>query len=437
MSALEIFSSYVGPSKSDIFSSVHRVPCGQTNAFFHTCIPNEVNQDLPSPVQLLKCGGAGLSEAQSQTSAIGEGLERFAAVKFSLEAPNYFADAIQLNDNNRRHFPPERWLAFEDAQYADKDFPLTQFTQRSKLKWYEAENLQNGEKVLLPGPVGVFAYRRTSNEDRISPTTSTGLALGLSKHQAQVAGLLEVIERDAFTLAWTFCRPAKMVSFSGAELREMKAQFGLSNDVTINAFEVSPFDNISSFIATLEVEIDGHPFICVGSAARCDAREALDKALLEAVQGIPYVQFLKNKFGASLPNRFEEVTSFEKSAVFYSLHPETLKEARAFVDGELFAVSGEISCPTPTERKIHDFESDLSRLVRALSSNDHDAFWLDCTAPEFTGTDIVVGRAVVPSLYSLEGDFRLRNKNRSRADVVSALEGGWQVKVRPQPHPLP
>jgi thiazole/oxazole-forming peptide maturase SagD family component len=438
MQVLETLSQFVGDEPHHIFSKIHPIESPIEKVFCHTCIPNDNNQTLPTPLQLLKCGGAGLTSEESEISAVGEGLERYAAVKYSLEATTISAseNSLVMSDNEASQFPvvsSDQWLKYTANQFLQPGFPLQPLDKGSIIKWYKARRLSDDAEHLVPGPLSVFAYRRAKEEERHYPTTSTGLALGLSRPQAILSGLLEVIERDAIALAWTYRRPVSQVGDTCIMFQNVKAELGLAEDLTVQVFDISTESSASVFMAFIEFKVDGKEYLCVGSAARLSARPAMRKALLEAAQGIPYVQWLREKFQSVIHNRFSDVDSFEKSAVFYSLYPshkQNIKERW----GNFLNVRDTVTLGSQ-ETKLNIDES-LEHLQAELAMHGHVVYYIDCAEEKLTKKSVFVTKVLVPSMYSLEGNYRLRILNDERANML-ALAEGVEYEYCEFPHPLP
>lgn len=435
MTILNRMQEFVGSSTSHIFASVVAIDSGGTGIKCHTCVPNLRNNALPKPVNLLKCGGAGMTDEQSKISALGEGLERYAATRFSIAGE--FRKAI-MHELDGDVLTPDRFQGYTSAEYLNADLGLVPIREDSVIKWYKARNMSSGRECWVPGPLGVFAYRRAQDEAKHYPTTSTGLALGASAADAKMSALLEAIERDCVALAWTWRLPVQEVDPDDAELRAVALELGLPGTTSMRVFQIGRMAAVPVFLAMIRFYAEGHPYICIGSAARMQAAAALRKAVMEAAQGIPYVQFLRKRYLNEMSDRFSEVTSFERSAAYYNLYPHRLEQLISEY-GDVFNVDSVAALDNASRQpQMEDIrgEAQLDGLLELMRASGHEVYFMDVTSPDLAQAEFTVVRAIVPSLYTLEGNHNLRVRNHTRAQyLVGAL--GCDYRYNRYPHPLP
>jgi len=307
-------------------------------------------------------------------------------------------------------------------------------TQRCK-----ATHFASGQECWLPAPLTAFAYHLAQNEQMRFPTMSTGLGLDSSLEGAKLAALLEVIKRDCISLAWTWRLPVREIPSSDPVMLKVMEACKLPRHAKLRVFNISIEIGVPVIFAIIEFTIQDIPFVAVGSAADLVAAAAASKAIKEATQGIPYVQFLRKRFISELKNQFIAVTSFEKGAAFYNLYPQRW-HALAAEFGDVFNVARfeglrgvqADSMRTRRGRQKRQLESVLERLFFA----GYEAYYMDVTPGKLATANLSVVRALIPRLYTLESNYNLRIKNPLRAQSL-AEAGGCGYQYNPYPHPMP
>src|SRR5439155_5927506 len=79
-------------------------------------------------------------------------------------------------------------------------FPFVRFDEQTVLRWVEGADLSRGCAAWLPAQLVYLPP--FPDEAPIGYSTSSGLAAAPTFDEAVLRGLLELVERDAFMLAW-------------------------------------------------------------------------------------------------------------------------------------------------------------------------------------------------------------------------------------------
>jgi ribosomal protein S12 methylthiotransferase accessory factor len=128
--------------------------------------------------------GKGISPEAAEVSAIMEGVERFSAepdyrmiIKGSY---NSLSEKYKVLDPRKLILPP-----------------FTHYSHNEEIEWVLGFSLINNYDILVPAEAVFHPYKR---ENQLFRTNTNGLASGNVIEEAIVHGLLEVIERDAWSL---------------------------------------------------------------------------------------------------------------------------------------------------------------------------------------------------------------------------------------------
>ena len=192
--------------------------------------------------------------------ALGEAMERYCAGVYRV------ADLESAPvDGVTAAVPPGAFVTEGDAATDDA------------IPWVAGENLASGEAVRVPAE---FVFYPPPSERYRSPVT-TGLGLGNSDTEAMLAGLYEVIERDAAMIAWYSTYEPLALEI------EDEAFEGLVSRARSVDLAVSPIlltQDVDVPVVAVAVHREAWPAFAVGSAAHLDATRAARSALTEALQ---------------------------------------------------------------------------------------------------------------------------------------------------------
>lgn len=415
-------------SRQDLVSRVILSPPLHSKITVATCEFHDSLYRSERHVELLRAGGAGTTRSAALKAAIGEGIERYAAVNFAESAEYFYGPAVELGctDSFLSGF---RW--FSDEQYASGNFPFSPLNSSAVCKWYMGEKATTNEPLPLPGPFFAFPYSRRQGENRYTHSISTGLSFGSTSEQARTNGIFECIEREAISLAWVWGLPAREISSNDVLVRGAREAVELDDSVTLIVYEITTDLGLPVVAAFM---FDGtppnHNFFTTGCACRFELGEAVEKAVLEASQGIPYVDYLKTGDRLSkLPVQPEDVTTFENSAVFYSVNKALLASAMESRGGVLRTAVDD------GRREYYSGPRDSISLSKYLENRGHPVYLIDMT-PEWLIPKATVLRALIPTLQPLEGSFVLRSMKSDRPKQV-AMTLNVDLSSDNLPHPLP
>jgi len=145
-------------------------------------------------------GGSPTDDTLALTIALAEAQERHLWVF----ADDYFDDptiATVPEMTPRRIVDPRRFAGFSDAQRSEN--PSLTITDSSPFRWIRAYSHSDGKQVFVPAAtVSRSSGARAPGEPLIRRIISTGLATYPDRIEALLRGALEVIERDAYMIAW-------------------------------------------------------------------------------------------------------------------------------------------------------------------------------------------------------------------------------------------
>ena len=343
--------------------------------------------------------------------AVGEAFERYSAGVFR-EAelvgggPDDVGDAVPLS-------------SFVLPEGAVPDGPLS---------WVPGEDLHTGESVHLPAPRVQFPLGGAG------PTITTGLGLGNSGVEALVAGLTEVIERDAAMLSWysTFDPLGLAVDDESTDpdigfgvMRRRARSEGLSVtttlltqnvDVPVVACAVHREGPDSGGSGGRRTASDGGewPRFALGTAADLDPVAAAESACAEALQNWTELRRMGKARATRAGGRIGHFASLPDSA-------------RAFTDPETTIPATSVASAVP------DAEAELDALLESLAKVDLDAYAARLTTRDLDVLGFEAVRVLVPEAQPLFIDDPYFGE---RAESVPASLG-FEPRLDREHHPFP
>lgn len=366
--------------------------------------------------------GASLSRVDALWSTIGECLERYAA---HIYEPDELLIASGKDLADKNHLSPERLIFFSDEQYSAPDFAFFGYDDRLERGWVPGTNLTTNSNTLLPASFTYLGYEGHPHE-QLDAGYSTGCAAGKSVDHALLSGLLEVVERDSFSVHWNLRRSPPEISLAdhSVHLPPSFLQLLASAPVKLRFFDITTDLGIPSVLAAGYLA-NGRG-LAIGASARLFFSDAIKEAAIEAFHTANWIFDMKRR-GDTVPSR-RELEEFRDHVLYYT-HPLNSKAA-AF----LF-LGNEKRLPTGAFNRD---EPPLKQLIEHLSDKQRHCFAADITPEEFRDLNIPVVRTFIDDVQPLSCGSRHQHQDTRRlAELYSALEQPYHGHINDYPHPFP
>ncbi len=235
--------------------------------------------------------GKGLTDAQARASCVGEALE-LASTRFTGEEPRRRARWDQIAE---LAIHPRELLLVSDDQYARAqahaappswDGIPPRFDERHAIEWVPSMSLTNGETRWLPAAYCYFGYEDPEHHGPMFATANAnGCAVGVSREEAILQGLLELIERDACALWWysRAARPAiDLDSIGNARLSSVReANAALGRELALLDLRA---DTEVTVVAAVAWARERGTLLPIGRGCHLDPARAVEHALAELSQ---------------------------------------------------------------------------------------------------------------------------------------------------------
>jgi ribosomal protein S12 methylthiotransferase accessory factor len=377
-------------------------------------------------------GGAGLTRAEAASAAVGEALERYSAT-FVPHEDLILATAGELGDEA---VAPGRFALFSDLQYATRGFPFEPFTNDTRIPWIRGFALPEGRAAWLPAELVFLGDVVHRDAARIGYATSSGMACSETVTTALARALCELLERDAFMIAWANQLSLPLIDWSAdPHLCELERRFFAPTGLDYAAVDLSAFHRLPTVLGVVRASSGHAGALGVGAGTSATIERAVWKGLSEA--------FASRSAGAKLtlldPARSygeagERVVSFEDHIAYYADHHRAA--AAAFLDSsrDRAPVAGIPLLPgdTPAEH--------LRALCERVEAAGSNAYAADVTSPDVRELGLTVMKVIAPELCPLDVPHEARFLGGPRLYGAAAelgLRPGPLAVVNPEPHPFP
>jgi ribosomal protein S12 methylthiotransferase accessory factor len=231
-------------------------------------------ESFPVPYYLARCcDTSGFSDAtageraagvdagwdRAFMKALGEGLERYAAgvyrtAPMTTGRPEEVADAV----------PPAAFVTSREPE-------------GEAVHWVPAADLSTGERVQVPAE---FVHYPPPTE-RYRPAVTTGLGLGNGGAEALLAGLYEVVERDAAMLSWYSTFEPLAVSVDDEVVETLRGR-ARAEDLDVTLLLLT--QDVDVPVVAAAVHRERWPALAFGTSAHLNVGRAARSALAEALQ---------------------------------------------------------------------------------------------------------------------------------------------------------
>ncbi|MER7763790.1 TOMM precursor leader peptide-binding protein [Streptomyces sp. NPDC097619] len=386
--------------------------------------------------------GQGNSFARSRDLAHLEGLERYAGTHRRTGSTLLTASYAELGE---AALDPATCGFYAESTYRD-DPLVSPFDPARPIPWVYGHSLRDDRPVLVPARL--VHYSAGLAADNFVFECSNGCAIGSCTEEALLGALLELIERDAFLVAW----------YGGQRLTEIDlatvpgdAVRAMADRAALQGYEVHAFDNRIDLgvpvVTGLAVRRDGGPgLFSFGAGAALDPVDAIEAALSEVLTYIPHLPGqVAERQGAleAMAADFGRVLHLKDHAQLYGL-PAMAEHVRPYLEPVAVRPLAEVYGPDrPAPPVSADLREDLAYCVDRLTSAGHDVIVVDQTTPEQERIGLRTVCAVVPGLLPIDFGW-----SRQRAPYLPRLRTAARraglrdtdltdAEIRMVPHPFP
>lgn len=263
------------------------------------------------------------------------------------------------------------------------------------------------------------------------------MAAGPGLAQAQLAGLYELVERDAFIITWMNRLQASRIDLTrlggvAGSIRTHYERFGLE----VYAIDLTTDIPIYVMMAIVVDRSGRGPAAVVGLGASLDPRAALTKALLEVcqVRAGETARYWREPSHQSLRS-YTDVHTMEEHSAFFAQR-ERLGELDF-----LLALPPRQRIEELPDRSSGAIDTDLSRCVELVAAVGSRVLCVEVTTPDVASAGLRVVRMIATGLQPIHFGHGQERRGGRRLYEVPALLGQapratTMTDLNPCPHPL-
>jgi ribosomal protein S12 methylthiotransferase accessory factor len=346
------------------------------------------------PKEQRMCSGKGLTIEAARISTLGEAVERYSGACW---------DSSEIMYGRRRDIEgttldPRELVLYNAEQYPR--LPYQPYTGENILGWTRGRSLVTGAPIFVPALAIYLNYDMRAPNEFLCPITSNGLATGATLADAILAAACEVLERDAFMIAWLnrlSCRRVDARTHPDAEMRDLCEAYRRRN-VELRLYRL-PTDHPCQVFASVALQLDtaDAPAVVVGLGADLDAGRAARKAMLEIGQVRPTLR--KRMRDPEQRRRMEALVADPHLVATLDDH-DLLYASRKALGAFDFLL----------ERPVEPFEwqacnaapiDKLHQLVEHCRAQGWDLIYANLTPPDMQRLGLYTARAILPGFQPI------------------------------------
>lgn len=421
-----------------------------------------VFRDEESPLPLVTCeavapgraerkGGYGRSTsfATSETPAFLEGLERVRGAHRHPGLPVVLGSYTELSEVALN--PAELGL-HEPACVAHERFPMDRYTPDTQTSWVRGYSTRRRESVLVPEHVAYWHERGASA--RFLYESSNGCAVGGSLEEATLHGLFEVIERDAFLIAWygrcrltevqldrsgRFAHVLDLLEERGLRLRilDLTSDFGVPVALSVIT---APETHVRAGIA---------PALCLATGSSLDGERAIATAIEESLtNALMYPKWVRTRPSNDIErcrpmlDDYSLVETLEDHTGLHGLWEA--RELSAFLTGDPVGVIGQRDFAPDLNDQPADVTAVLRDMLGVVEGRGMDVVMVDQSFPgDPDELGVHSAKVIVPGTIPMTfGHLNRRTVGLPRLHHAATLLRGarpWsdEPTLNVVPHPFP
>lgn len=335
--------------------------------------------------------GISFNKRRALMKVLGETIERY-----SLGGNNnkkfIYNNFRELKALNKLAVHPEDLIAFSDKKHYAYNL------DKRNLHWIEGKSLISSKKILVPAQLIYVPYLYQHSEPLIRFPISTGAAAGATSSDALYRGICEIIERDAFMIAYLNKTPSPRIDLFSTNDKSIRNIVNTLRRYQLDPVVLDLTNNLKiPVFAAITVDRTGlGPAVSVGLKAGFDIKETIVGAIEESLM---MRSWMRDKFIYNDPEykREKEITTIEDRAHFW-FPVSAIKYLDFWIKNK-------------TLKKINiqgggRSNNKLEKIVELLKEKETDIIYVDITDKKIKKYGFVVVKVIIPQLHPLYLDER-------------------------------
>nr|WP_197519113.1 YcaO-like family protein [Mycobacterium gordonae] len=343
--------------------------------------------------------GSSTEPHRALTTSVFEVMERTFGTRYD---PNVLSYAPHSALGDAAAVDPTDLVLLTDFEYRTSSETFVRYHPDLPLHWHPGLEIV-GETVsprLLPATLAVLRFSWTHTDERFAPSLSPGLASGSDLTDALLHGVYELIERDAFAMAWLQRRVGKRLDVAALPDPALDvSRARLSQDgYSLTFVELTNDVEVPAVMALISRSDTMH--LAIGLGANVSIAHAAARAYAEALENMTNFYDFTNPVEA----RVREIVVPDRD-----FEPARYRAQCEF----LLGTSRHRAAVTSADSDRVDARDALRRCLDALRRFGSRVFFVDLTPPGLHGQPYrlvrVLATGLQPHLYEWDS-WRLANR---------------------------
>lgn len=375
--------------------------------------------------------GSALTAERARLVSIAEALERYSTCSWHDEDILVAAED-ELTGKGEEFASPARWPQCSGRELSRADCGLVPYDPAVPIRWVRAWSLTRRCPVLVPAIAVYLHMAPQSPSERFTRGITTGAAVHSDIRSAVLGGLLEVVERDALSLAWLQRLRLPELSVDPELLKPPVRAYHSKG--TAGHFEVRLFDATTDFgiPVVYAVQLSPHEdqlaqIVC----ATCDVDPQQSVAKIYRELAALRVALRERVGGRPVQRPADGTVSVTGSAAYNA------SAGRRHVFGHL--LEGERDVRRLEELPDLSAEQDpLATAVSQLASRDAEVLVVDLTTDEARQVGMHAVKVLVPEavpLSFIHSERYLGTPRLYTAPTAMGHESHGEESLNPEPQP--
>jgi ribosomal protein S12 methylthiotransferase accessory factor len=376
-------------------------------------------------------GGNDLDRRQARAAALGEALDRLASSPpqvGNLTVGRYGELGDQAVD-------PRLFDLFHDDIRARADFPYGPIDAETELSWVWSWSLGEARPKLVPAARVFLPLDTGLAGDMPDAGNVSGAATNSTPESAILAGLLEVIERDTFMIAWSNRLPMTGVTIDATTDWNVGRYVSAFNRVGIEVrcSTITIDWDVPLAVALARSERLGDPAVVVSAAAATDLATACSRALKELSANLAFVRNLL-RGQPELPSPDPRLVRTPEAHALLYANPDMTRHLETWW-------APDKSAPLIASEVGGD-QGHLRAVVDRVMRHDNDVLAVNLTLPGLAERGLWTYKTLVPGAYPMNFDSMWPQLGGKRL-INAPVEAGVTTHpltledLNPVPHPFP
>ncbi|WP_188152459.1 TOMM precursor leader peptide-binding protein [Teredinibacter waterburyi] len=393
--------------------------------------------------------GYGRTETREKSELVSilEALERYSG-----QAARGVKNLVRgcYRDLKEHAVDPRDFVLHNHDQLDMPGFNMMAYSEDLEYNWKWGYSFRLQKPVLVPEQLVYYWLKADQIKNPINRfvyDSSNGCALGGSREEAMLYGLLEVVERDAYFTSWYARIPPRQLDLESLEDERIRTLIARSK---AQGFELHVFDirldiDIPVVWAMIVDPSDNAPVKSYCAAgAHFDPQQAIFGALVEVTTSMGVYQKSLPQFrerAHELLHDANKVREMNDHVLLYSL-PESYQRLSFLFEGDQHKYTlDELYSQQDLQMRNPDLTDDLRHCIDKVLNVATDMIAIDLNFDELEKSGLSCVKVLAPGLSPVTFGHQYRREALDRINKVSAhLDTGREFKredLNPYPHNFP